>query len=132
MMRNRGFRAAWPRCSDQALRTDFHADCSAQGRGNRAGAKLRVPVIGAATKTGDAWQGARRCWRVGILLNALMLLSEYSPEQLTRLALTVLGPFEDVSYLCFQGGEYVNRIIISGASQILSELKVQRIPLSVV
>ena len=33
---------------------------------------------------------------LGILLNTLTLLSEYTPEELTLLATTVLGPFEDV------------------------------------
>ena len=33
---------------------------------------------------------------LGFLLNALTLLSEYTPEELTRLATTILGPFEDV------------------------------------
>ncbi|MEA9390448.1 hypothetical protein SJI19_07815 [Acerihabitans sp. TG2] len=33
---------------------------------------------------------------LGILLNTLTLLSEYTPEELTRLATTILGPFEDV------------------------------------
>lgn len=33
---------------------------------------------------------------LSVLLNTLTLLSEYTPEELTRLATTVLGPFEDV------------------------------------
>ncbi|MEA9390107.1 hypothetical protein SJI19_06010 [Acerihabitans sp. TG2] len=32
----------------------------------------------------------------GILLNTLTLLSEYTPEELTRLATTVLGQSDDV------------------------------------
>ncbi|HHN6585609.1 TPA: hypothetical protein ACP61A_004753 [Escherichia coli] len=34
--------------------------------------------------------------RLSILPNTLTLLSEYTPEELTRLATTVPGPFEDV------------------------------------
>ncbi|HHN6585301.1 TPA: hypothetical protein ACP61A_004340 [Escherichia coli] len=33
---------------------------------------------------------------LSVLLNTLTLLSEYTPEELTRLATTVPGPFEDV------------------------------------
>jgi len=34
--------------------------------------------------------------RLGLLLNTLTLLSEYTPEELTWLATTILGQFEDV------------------------------------
>jgi Transposase DDE domain len=55
--------------------------CRLSGRQQKRGRKESAPALLAG---------------LGILLNTLRLLSEYTPEELTRLATTVLGPIEYV------------------------------------
>jgi hypothetical protein len=55
--------------------------CRLSGRQQKRGRMKSAPALRAG---------------LSVLLNTLTLVSEYTPEELTRLATTVLGPFEDV------------------------------------
>lgn len=58
-----------------------HWLCRLSGRQQKRGRRESAPALLAG---------------LGILLNTLTLLSEYTPEELVRLATTVLGPFKNV------------------------------------
>ena len=68
----------------------------AEGEENAAARRLVCRLSGRQQKRGRRESAAALLAGSGILLNTLTLLSEYTPEELTRLATTVLGPFEDV------------------------------------
>jgi len=68
----------------------------AEGEDNARARRWVCRLSGRQQKRGRMESAPSLLAGLSVLLNTLMLLSEYTPEELTRLATTVLGPFEDV------------------------------------